>query len=350
MEHLAPMRRRGLFEAWTDHKLLAGESFDEKIREELQSADLILLLVSPSFVQSDYCHDIELLQALKRHKRGTARVVPIIVRPVDVSGLPFAKLLMLPKGAKPITKWRSRDEAWVNVVTELRRFVEPDAISTGANSRSPAKLNPESKPQAEPTTAKPTTRSAAKAKEKRPRQATRKSAQTKATLKPTATAQMPSAGPEETQRSKPAQREVSGPLDIIALFGKNLRKQYAKSAEGEARANLRATYTTFRACLQERDRYPRSFEEAGYSPAPGARYVYIAGNNDIIGGDGSPDRDRLIANAKEMLRKLGIRPRLNTKSFLVAAVADPDPSVGRDFDVWTVGLDGEPTHHTNLNE
>src|SRR5437899_6650555 len=63
-------------------------------------------------------------RALERHKANEARVIPIVLRPVDWKGAPFAHLQALPTNAKPITTWSNRDQAFVDVATGIRRAIE----------------------------------------------------------------------------------------------------------------------------------------------------------------------------------------------------------------------------------
>src|SRR5205807_851716 len=102
-----------------------GQEWAKEIDTNLNEADIILLLVSPDFIHSDYCYSIEMTRALERHENGTARVIPIILRPCDYIGAPFSKLQALPTDAVPITdrKWRNRDEAFFNVVQGIRKIV-----------------------------------------------------------------------------------------------------------------------------------------------------------------------------------------------------------------------------------
>src|SRR5262249_46449011 len=63
-------------------------------------------------------------RALLRHESGDARVIPVIVRPVEWQSLPIGKLQALPKDSKPVTSWPNRDEAWLNVAQGLRTAIE----------------------------------------------------------------------------------------------------------------------------------------------------------------------------------------------------------------------------------
>lgn len=118
--HLSMLKREGLIEAWHDRKIPAGSEVDTSIDEKLEAADVILLLVSPDFLASSYCYDKELQRGMERHEEGSARVIPVILRPCDWRSAPFGKLLAAPRDGKPVTKWPDRDEAFVEVVQQIR--------------------------------------------------------------------------------------------------------------------------------------------------------------------------------------------------------------------------------------
>ena len=122
--HLSALTRQKKIKPWQDRAIEAGTEWDDAIKSELEAAQIILLLVTPRFMASNYINDIELSQAMERHKAGTARVIPIILKPVDFKGTPFEKLQALPKDAKPVTRWDDQDEAFLNVVQGIRRVVE----------------------------------------------------------------------------------------------------------------------------------------------------------------------------------------------------------------------------------
>lgn len=123
-KHLSPLRRGKLIATWHDHRISPGAEIDPEIGASLTSADLILLLVSPDFMNSDYCYLREMTCALKRHRLGQAKVIPIILRPVDWIRTPIGKLLALPRDGKPVTSWSKRDEALLDVAKGIRRVVE----------------------------------------------------------------------------------------------------------------------------------------------------------------------------------------------------------------------------------
>jgi hypothetical protein len=118
--HLSMLKREGLIDSWHDRKIPAGDEFDKTINGKLEEAAVILLLVSPDFLASPYCYDKEIATAMQRHERGSARVIPVILRPCDWKNAPFGKLLVAPTDGKPITKWPDRDEAFLDVVQHIR--------------------------------------------------------------------------------------------------------------------------------------------------------------------------------------------------------------------------------------
>lgn len=124
IKHLSNLKRQGVISAWYDRQIEAGAEWSGEIEDHLNSADLILLLVSSDFIASDYCYGIEVRRALERHEAREARVIPIILRPCDWKDAPFSKLQALPTNAKPITKWDDRDEALLSVTQGIRKVAE----------------------------------------------------------------------------------------------------------------------------------------------------------------------------------------------------------------------------------
>jgi hypothetical protein len=95
-----------------------------QISDHLDSADIILLLVSADFLSSDYCYDIEMKRAMERHERSDAHVIPVILRPCDWKFAPFGKLMAVPQDGKPVVKFPMLDDGFVEVVQAVRQVVE----------------------------------------------------------------------------------------------------------------------------------------------------------------------------------------------------------------------------------
>jgi tetratricopeptide (TPR) repeat protein len=121
--HLSQLKRQGLIEPWHDRRITGGAEWAGAVDERLNSAHIIVLLVSPDFLASDYCNDVEMTHALERHEKGEALVVPVIVKPCDWETSRFAGLQALPKDGKPVVDWRTTDHGLVDVVKGLRRSI-----------------------------------------------------------------------------------------------------------------------------------------------------------------------------------------------------------------------------------
>ncbi|MAW82077.1 MAG: molecular chaperone Tir [Parvularcula sp.] len=133
-KHLAAMRRAGQIDAWFDREILAGENLDSSIISELSSADIFFAMISPDFINSDYCFEKEMVEALKGHDEGTIRVIPIILEPCDWQNTPLGDLKAVPKDGKAISEWTNKNTAWLDVVNEIKRVISSLSKKSSAAS------------------------------------------------------------------------------------------------------------------------------------------------------------------------------------------------------------------------
>lgn len=122
--HLSVLRRQGHIDEWYDHKILPGDDINEEVKQKLEASDLFLLLVSPDFLASDYCMNVEVKRALERRESESVRVIPIILADCDWQHTSLKDLRVLPCDGKPVSKWSNEDEAYGDVVEGLRRVIE----------------------------------------------------------------------------------------------------------------------------------------------------------------------------------------------------------------------------------
>lgn len=122
-KHLSVLKRQGLISEWHDRKITAGKDWEGEIDKNLKDSQMVLLLISPDFMDSDYCHDVELKEAMRMHESGEARVVPIFLRSCLWKGSLFGKLQGFPKDAKFVTSWSNQDEAFTDIATNLREAI-----------------------------------------------------------------------------------------------------------------------------------------------------------------------------------------------------------------------------------
>ena len=122
--HLKILRREGKINTWQDRDIEAGTEWAAEIKAQLEKAQIILLLVTSNFLASDYCYETEMQRAVQRHHAGTARVIPIILKPCGWKYSDFKGLQALPKDGKPVTSWRDREEALFDIEIGIRQVVE----------------------------------------------------------------------------------------------------------------------------------------------------------------------------------------------------------------------------------
>lgn len=123
-KQLIALKRQGLVEVWHDRAIRPGTEWESEIDSHLNSAHIILLLISASFLASDYCYGIEMKRALERHAKKEACVIPVILSPVYWHETPFGKLQALPQNARPVTSWRRREEAFFDVAEGIRAAIK----------------------------------------------------------------------------------------------------------------------------------------------------------------------------------------------------------------------------------
>jgi hypothetical protein len=122
-KHLSILKWQGVITEWYDRKIIPGSEWEDEISNHLNTAQIILLLISSDFLASTYCYGIEMKRALERHALGEAIVIPVILRDVDWEGAPFAELQALPKDAKPVTSWTNTDEAFADITRGIRKTI-----------------------------------------------------------------------------------------------------------------------------------------------------------------------------------------------------------------------------------
>jgi TIR domain len=121
--YLAPLKYQEKIVDWCDREIEPGARWESEISGQLESADLIILLVSADFLASEYCFGVEVETALTRLKRSEVKVVPVLLKPCLWEESRFSELQIIPRDAKAITSWSSADEAFKDVATEIRNIV-----------------------------------------------------------------------------------------------------------------------------------------------------------------------------------------------------------------------------------
>ena len=126
---------------------MAGSEYAGEISGKLNSARLILFLVSPDFDASEFCNTVEVPRAMERHRAGEARVIPVLIRPTpNWEDTPYGKLQVLPEDGRPVSKWSDKDDAYSSIVKGIQRAIEapppvlPAAAALASRERRPVEI------------------------------------------------------------------------------------------------------------------------------------------------------------------------------------------------------------------
>lgn len=123
-ERLIMLKREGLITVWSAQRMKPGQDQAHEIRAHLEAAQIILLLISASYLANDECY-AQLQRAEERAQTDGIAVVPVLARPAsDLKKTPIAGRRTLPTGGRPITSWTSRDQAYSDVADGIRLIAE----------------------------------------------------------------------------------------------------------------------------------------------------------------------------------------------------------------------------------
>lgn len=136
-EHLGVLERDGEVTVWQNWDISPGVERADEMAKHLNSASIILLLISSSFFASAEQSDYEEPQAIKKHKAKEACVIPVILRPCDWKSAELSNLQALPRNSQAITSWQNQDEAFKEVADEIRNAIKnkSDYISLPQTSK-----------------------------------------------------------------------------------------------------------------------------------------------------------------------------------------------------------------------
>jgi hypothetical protein len=157
--HLGELKQRGVLAGWHGRAVGPAARQHASVSPQLEQADVVLLLLSSDFVASDYCHGPEVRRAVERHRRGQARLIPVLLRPCDWKSTPFGALPALPRDGRPVTKWSKTDAAFRAILAGIEASPTGAASANGAAARATgaAAINPAPAGAAAPAPAQPTT-------------------------------------------------------------------------------------------------------------------------------------------------------------------------------------------------
>ena len=90
---------------------------------QLSEANVIVLMLTAQFFNSDFIYDIELSRAIQRHESGAALLIGIIVDHCLWEETPLRKIQMLPRDGKPVIGFDNRSEIWKSVAEIIKKTI-----------------------------------------------------------------------------------------------------------------------------------------------------------------------------------------------------------------------------------
>jgi len=142
--NLAGLKRQGKIKILNDTEILPGIIWENQIKQWLKEAEMVLFLVSSDFIASDFIYDIEIKKTQER--KDEVKIIPIIIRPCDYDSLPIHQFKILPLNKIPVSLWENEDEAWLQILLQLKKIVEaindekinaiPEPVSNAKNTKS----------------------------------------------------------------------------------------------------------------------------------------------------------------------------------------------------------------------
>lgn len=130
-KQFALLKKSGQIKITGNRTLGTGEGYADAVQAQLRSAQIILILLSSDYITWEHEADLEI--AREQQQKHGIRVVPILLRPMDIGELQtkddtgrmwFEKLVRLPRNHRPVTSWSNQDEAFTEIAKEIRTLLE----------------------------------------------------------------------------------------------------------------------------------------------------------------------------------------------------------------------------------
>lgn len=139
---ITPMKRQGLIEPWHDGLIQPGELWNDAIRNNLNEADIVICLLSRDFLASEFINQVELPPVFQRHKAGTVKLIPIVVRPINLGASSFGQFQCIPLdnagSLHAVSLWSSSDLAWVQIDKKIRAVVKSFENTNNSSTKATA--------------------------------------------------------------------------------------------------------------------------------------------------------------------------------------------------------------------
>lgn len=119
---LVPSAHRLGYSVWSMQDIVPGSRWQAVMGTHLRDARIFAPLVSADFLADDRCQ-AETTGAIQLERRGSLKVVPVILRPCMWEYSALAGLPALPDGGREVTTWGNQDRAWMVVQAGILKVV-----------------------------------------------------------------------------------------------------------------------------------------------------------------------------------------------------------------------------------
>ncbi len=127
-KNLTVLREQGKISFWSDGEIIPGSHWNQSITDAMMHADIIIFLVSTSFLASDFIRNKEVPLAMERVRAGTAILVPVILK--ETPGWEdedWQICQVLPHEVRPVEDWPSIERGFAEVEKGLRKLIKSQA-------------------------------------------------------------------------------------------------------------------------------------------------------------------------------------------------------------------------------
>ena len=123
--HLTTLKVNRKIETWFHSKILPGDKWSDELEENLNMANIIILLISINMIVSPTINNVEMPKILERVSQRKSKLIPVIINHCDWQEFyQLGQYSFLPDNRVPISSWENEDAAWLNVLRGIKRLLQ----------------------------------------------------------------------------------------------------------------------------------------------------------------------------------------------------------------------------------
>lgn len=123
-KHLGHLGHDRLPLKWYRRPVITGIDWNSAFDSHMNTASIILVLLSSELFLSDYCYSREMQRACERHTAQEASLILLLLHPVDWQGTPFAQLRLLSLPVSSAARWSPQEEDFSSLVYRIDAAIQ----------------------------------------------------------------------------------------------------------------------------------------------------------------------------------------------------------------------------------